>query len=130
MTKTWRPCWCPYQWTLMRNLLFMGHQHGGDDVTWKPRIHSLAGLPVVIHLNYYIWTIYLVKNLMITCFPKQTPLQLIFRHFNSEPQIIKIFYHFTNQHMSREAPIPSVFQDQSILKLFLPRNILFVNNLE
>jgi hypothetical protein len=22
----------------MRNILFMGHQHGGDDVTWKPRI--------------------------------------------------------------------------------------------
>jgi hypothetical protein len=26
----------------MRNLLFAVHQHGGDDVTWKPRINSFT----------------------------------------------------------------------------------------
>ena len=27
---------------LMSNLLFTVHQHGGDDVTWKPPIDSLV----------------------------------------------------------------------------------------
>ena len=27
---------------LMSDLLFTVHQHGGDDVTWKPPIHKLC----------------------------------------------------------------------------------------
>jgi hypothetical protein len=34
----------------MRNLMFMGHQHGGDDVTWKPRIPwTLTWLLILDH---------------------------------------------------------------------------------
>ena len=37
---------------LMSDLLFTVHQHGGDDVTWKPPIHIEPLKIKVIKLNY------------------------------------------------------------------------------
>ena len=47
---------------LMSNLLFTVHQHGGDDVTWKPPIHWIEIYPVDRDFNPVDSIIHLLNN--------------------------------------------------------------------
>ena len=56
---------------LMSDLLFTVHQHGGDDVTWKPPIHRFLSN----HLKTAGWGIQIVATTFITV---QSVIILIF----------------------------------------------------